>query len=533
MKALISVSDKTGVVEFAEALAELGYEIVSTGGTYQALADAGVPVVSVSDVTGFPECLGGRVKTLHPSVHGGILAVRDDAEHMAQLEQLGIGTIDIVAINLYPFKATIMREDATLPLAIENIDIGGPTMLRSAAKNHKDVIVVCDPKDYEAVVSNLRSETGVSYEEKYRLALKVFEHTAAYDAMIAEYLRAAKNIPLPDNPTFTYEKIQELRYGENPHQKAAYYKEVKPWDGALTGAAQLHGKELSFNNINDTNGALACLREFSAPTIVAVKHANPCGVGSAETIAEAYLKAYEADPVSIFGGIIAANRIIGKECAEEISKIFVEIVIAPDFTDEALAALTVKQNIRLLRLPSIGEQTPKGGLDIKKVDGGILVQDADAELYNNEELRCVTKKEPTEQELLDLEFAMKVVKHVKSNAIVVAKDGMTLGVGPGQTNRIGAVHIALAGAGKEDAGPKNAEHDISGAGSEDTGRDFAGAVMASDAFFPFEDCVEAAAAAGITAIIQPGGSVQDEDSIRKCDELGLAMVFTGVRHFKH
>ena len=516
MKALISVSDKRGVVEFAKALAGLGYEVVSTGGTHKALEDAGVPVTSVSDVTGFPECLSGRVKTLHPAVHGGILAMRDSDEHMEQVKDLGIDMIDVVAINLYPFKDTIKREDVTLPLAIENIDIGGPTMLRSAAKNHKDVVVVCDPDDYEAVIEGLGSDEGVPYETKYRLALKVFEHTAAYDAMIAEYLREVKGLPLPDNPTFTYEKIQDLRYGENPHQKAVYYKEVKPWQGALTNAEQLHGKELSFNNIGDANGALACLREFAEPTVVAVKHANPCGVGSADTIAAAWQKAFEADPVSIFGGVIAANREIDKETAEGVAGIFVEIVIAPGFTDEALSVLTEKQNIRLLRLPHIAEQSPAGSLDIKKVDGGLLVQVADLELYDEDKLNVVTKKAPTEEEMKDLEFAMKVVKHVRSNAIVTAKGGMTLGVGPGQTNRIGAVHIALAG-----EGPGGLPHDMKGA------------VLASDAFFPFEDCVEAAAAAGITAIIQPGGSMKDEDSIKKCDELGLAMVFTGVRHFKH
>ena len=516
MKALISVSDKTGVEEFARALVGLGYEIVSTGGTFSALKDAGVEVTSVSDITGFPECLSGRVKTLHPAVHGGILAMRDDPEHMEQIKNLGIGTIDIVAINLYPFKETIMREDVTLPRAIENIDIGGPTMLRSAAKNHKDVVVVCDPSDYEAVISELRSDKTVSYDTKYRLALKVFEHTSAYDAMIAEYLREVKGFPLPDKPTFTYEKIQELRYGENPHQKAAYYKEIKPQRHALTNAEQLHGKELSFNNINDTNGALACLREFTEPTVVAVKHANPCGVGSADSISEAYIKAYDADPVSIFGGIIAANRIVDAGMAEEVGKIFVEIVIAPGFTDEALEILTKKQNIRLLKLEAISDQAPAGSIEIKKVDGGILIQDIDTELYDEDQLKVVTKKAPSEKELEDLKFAMKVVKHVKSNAIVIAKDGMTLGVGPGQTNRISAARLAVAGPDIE-GGPRSP----------------AGAVLASDAFFPFEDCVIAAAEAGITAIIQPGGSMSDEKSIQKCDEFGISMIFTGTRHFKH
>ena len=516
MKALISVSDKTGIVEFAEELARLGFEVVSTGGTYKALEDAGVPVTPVSKITGFPECLGGRVKTLHPSVHGGILAMRENAEHMKQIDELGIDTIDVVAINLYPFKQTITREDATLPLAIENIDIGGPTMLRSAAKNHKDVLVACDPNDYEHIIAELKSDEGPSYETRYRLALKVFEHTAAYDAMIAEYLRGEKGIPLPDNPTFAYEKIQELRYGENPHQGAAYYKEVKPWVGALTNAEQLQGKELSFNNINDTNGALACLREFTEPTVVAVKHANPCGVGSAETIADAYRKAYEADPISIFGGVIAANRPIDKATADEISGIFAEIVIAPDFTEDARAVLREKQNLRLLKLDHIAEPPPAGSLDIKKVDGGILTQDADSALYENAQIQVVTKLTPTAEELEDLKFAMKVVKHVKSNAIVIAKGGMTLGVGPGQTNRISAARLALAGPDTEACAGRAA-----------------GAVMASDAFFPFEDCVIAASEAGITAIIQPGGSMKDEDSIKKCDELGIAMVFTGVRHFKH
>ena len=518
MKALISVSNKEGVIEFAQALVSLGYEIISTGGTHKTLEDAGVPVTGISELTGFPECLGGRVKTLHPAVHGGILAIRGDAGHMKQLEELGIGTIDVVAINLYPFKETILKKGVTLAEAIENIDIGGPAMLRSAAKNSGDVVVICNPSDYEEVIAELKTDGGVSSEKRYRLALKVFEHTAAYDAMIAEYLRAEKGITLPDNPTFTYEKIQDLRYGENPHQKAAYYKEINAFQGALTAAKQLHGKELSFNNINDTNGALACLREFDEPTVVAVKHANPCGAGSGKTIAEAYRKAYEADPVSIFGGIIALNRDVDKETADEISKIFAEIIIAPDFTAEALETLTQKQNLRLLKLPALCEK--HASLDIKKINGGILVQDMDDVLYDENELKVVTKKAPAESELKDLKFAMKVVKHVKSNAIVIAKDGMTLGIGPGQTNRIGAAWIAVAGPDPANAGEERREA-------------LAGAVMASDAFFPFEDCVLAASHAGVTAIIQPGGSVRDEESIRKCDELGIAMVFTGVRHFKH
>ncbi|MDR1272893.1 MAG: bifunctional phosphoribosylaminoimidazolecarboxamide formyltransferase/IMP cyclohydrolase [Clostridiales Family XIII bacterium] len=515
-RALISVSDKTGVVEFARSLAALGFEVVSTGGTRRAIADAGIPVTGVSEITGFPECLDGRVKTLHPTVHGGILAMRGRPEHMKQISELGIDPIDVVAINLYPFKETILKEDTTLPVAIENIDIGGPTMLRSAAKNHKDVVVVCDPADYASVIEGLKSGEGLGYDEKYRLALKVFEHTAAYDALIASWLRKEKDLPLPDAPTFTYEKIQDLRYGENPHQKAAYYREVQTPAGALVNAKQLHGKELSFNNINDTNGAIACLREFDAPTVVAVKHANPCGVGTAPGIYEAYMKAYEADPVSIFGGIIAANRPVDLATAEEIGKIFVEIVIAPAFDEDALAFLSQKKNIRLLELASIAEKAPAGSIDIKKVDGGILIQDIDNEIFEESELETVTEKQPTAEQLEDMKFGMKVVKHAKSNAIVIAKDGMTLGVGPGQTNRIGAARIALAGPDREGEAP-----------------DLSGAVMASDAFFPFPDCVEAAAAAGIAAIIQPGGSLKDEESIRRCNELGIAMVFSGIRHFKH
>ncbi|MBK5262862.1 MAG: bifunctional phosphoribosylaminoimidazolecarboxamide formyltransferase/IMP cyclohydrolase, partial [Peptostreptococcaceae bacterium] len=454
------------------------------------------------------------------AVHGGILARRDKEEHMKQIKDLGIETIDIVVINLYPFKETIMKPDVTLEDAIENIDIGGPTMLRSAAKNHKDVVVICDPKDYETVIQELKQTNKVSYETKYKLALKVFEHTAAYDAMISDYLRKRcvsdrgemhLKAELPENLTFTYEKIQDLRYGENPHQKAYYYKEIMPAAGSLTRAVQLHGKELSFNNINDTNGAIDTLKEFDEAAVVAVKHANPCGVGVGDNIYEAYLKAYKADQISIFGGIIAANRTIEADAALEVSKIFVEIVIAPDFTEEALAILTKKQNIRLLKLENITEKEPELTLDIKKVSGGILVQEIDNGIFDEINLMTVTKKKPSAEEMEQLKFAMKVVKHIKSNGIVIAKDGRTLGIGPGQVNRIWAVENSIRQA---------------------TG-DTKGAVLASDAFFPFDDCVTAAADAGISAIIQPGGSMNDGDSIRKADELGIAMVFTGMRHFKH
>ncbi len=511
MRALISVSDKTGIVEFAQELSKLGVKIISTGGTATRLRDNGVDVIGISDVTGFPECLDGRVKTLHPAVHGGILAMRDKPEHMKQLADLKIETIDIVAINLYPFKETIMKPSVTLEDAIENIDIGGPTMLRSAAKNHRDVVVVCDPGDYAQVVSELTEKGEISYNTKYRLALKVFQHTAAYDAMISDYLRKQIDGELPDNLTLTFEKVQDLRYGENPHQKAYYYKEVKPWAGALVNAVQLHGKELSFNNINDTNGALETLKEFEEPTVVAVKHANPCGVGTGYDIFDAYAKTYKADPVSIYGGIIAANRSIDENTAAEISKIFVEIIIAPDFTEEALAILTQKKNIRLLKLEDILAKAPKGTVDMKKVSGGILIQETDNSLFEESELKVVTDRIPTEREMDDMKFAMKVVKHIKSNGIVLARDGKTIGVGPGQTNRVWAIGNAVRQA------------------TEPT----EGAVLASDAFFPFDDNVEEAAKAGITAVIQPGGSVHDEDCIKKANELGIAMVFTGVRHFKH
>lgn len=511
MRALISVSDKSGVVEFARELENLGVQIISTGGTHKKLEDSGISVTGISDVTGFPECLDGRVKTLHPAVHGGILAMRDKPEHMEQLKELDIETIDIVAINLYPFKETILKPGVTLEDAIENIDIGGPTMLRSAAKNHKDVVVVCDPADYETVISELKEKETVSYETKYKLALKVFQHTAAYDAMISDYLRKQIGAELPDNLTLTFEKVQELRYGENPHQKASYYREIQPADGSLVKAQQLHGKELSFNNINDTNGALQALKEFTEPAVVAVKHANPCGVGIGADIFTAYKKAYDCDPTSIFGGIVAANRPIDKATAEEINKIFIEIVIAPDFTEEAMTILTQKKNIRLLKLDKIEEKGLEGQIDIKKVTGGLLVQGSDDILYNEEELKVVTDRKPTDKEMENMKLAMKVVKHIKSNGIVIAKDQATIGIGPGQVNRIWAVENAIRQANTS----------------------LEGAVLASDAFFPFDDCVTAAAKAGITAIIQPGGSMRDQESIDKANELGIAMVFCGVRHFKH
>lgn len=513
-RAIISVSDKTGVVEFAKGLAELDFEIISTGGTAKALKEAGIDVIGISDITSYPECLDGRVKTLHPLIHAGILAMRSNEEHMRQLKEIGAQPIDVVAVNLYPFKSTILKPGVTLEEAVENIDIGGPTMIRSAAKNWQDVCVIVDPADYSAVINEYKENGEVSRETKFRLCGKVFNHTAAYDAMIAEYMRKQRgDSPFEENFTRTYEKVQEMRYGENPHQKAAFYKEIDAAANTLPAAEQLHGKELSYNNINDANGALDVLKEFGdeLPAAVAVKHANPCGVGIGETIYEAYMNAYEADPVSIFGGIVALNRAVDKATAEELAKIFLEIIIAPDFEQEALEILTKKKNIRLLRLPAAAQKNLPGTLDMKKVAGGLLVQELDTKLLNEDELKCVTDRAPTEEEMKQLKFAWKVVKHVKSNGIALAKGNRTVGIGPGQTNRITALELAIK---------------YSNGAAE-------GSVMASDAFFPFDDCVKAAAEAGITAIIQPGGSIRDEDSIKACNEAGIAMVFTGMRHFKH
>jgi len=511
-RALISVSDKTGIVEMARELQNMGVEIISTGGTAKTLSDAGIKVINISDVTGFPECLDGRVKTLHPNVHAGILAMRSNEEHMRQLKELNIETIDMVIINLYPFKQTILKENIELEEAIENIDIGGPTMIRAAAKNYQDVAVIVDPADYNAVLEELKTSKDISLKTKFKLAYKVFEHTSHYDTLIAKYLRDKIGEEVfPETLSLTFEKVQDMRYGENPHQKAVFYKEVGANVGCITSAKQLHGKELSYNNINDANGAIEIIKEFDEPTVVAVKHANPCGVASASNIFDAYVKAYEADPVSIFGGIIAANREIDQKTAEEINKIFVEIVIAPSFTEGALNVLTQKKNIRLLQLESISEKLPEGTYDMKKVAGGLLVQNYNSELLNMDDLKCVTEKKPTQEEMEDLIFAMKVVKHTKSNGIALAKGKQTIGVGPGQTNRVTACKIAI----------------------EYGGERTKGAVLASDAFFPFADCVEAAAAAGITAIIQPGGSIRDQESIDACNKYGIAMVFTGMRHFKH
>lgn len=509
-RAILSVSDKTGIVEFAKGLESLGFEIVSTGGTAKALREAGIAVTGVSEVTGFPECLDGRVKTMHPLIHAGILAMRDNPDHMRQVQELGVTLVDVVAINLYPFKQTILKEGVKFEDALENIDIGGPTMIRAAAKNWQDVAVVVDPQDYQTVLDELKGGE-VSRDTKRLLAYKVFEHTASYDALISGYLRSQLELSFPTVYTPTFEKVQDLRYGENPHQSAVFYKEIGHFDGTLAAAEQLHGKELSYNNINDANGALDLVKEFDQPCAVAVKHANPCGVAVGKTILEAYQNAYAADPVSIYGGIVALNRECDAATAAELAKIFLEIIIAPSFSEEALAILTQKKNIRLLKLPQLSKRNTPDMLDYKKVAGGLLVQQLDCALFNEEDLKVVTQRAPSDQEMEALRFAMTVVKHTKSNAIVLAKENATVGVGPGQTNRITALELAIKYGGNR----------------------VVGSVMASDAFFPFDDCVEAAAKAGVTAIIQPGGSIRDEDSIKACDKHGIAMIFTGMRHFKH
>lgn len=517
MRALVSVSDKRGIVEFAKELTSLGVEIISTGGTYNKLKEAGIKAIEVSELTGFPECLDGRVKTLHPVVHAGLLARRDDPSHMKQLDELKIDPIDIVVVNLYPFKATVLKEGVTRDEAVENIDIGGPTMLRAAAKNYQDVSVLVDPVDYDKVLSELRDNKKVSVETNFYLMQKVFEHTSSYDTLIADYLKRERNDrELPETLTMTYEKIQDMRYGENPHQKAAFYREIGIKKGSITDAVQLNGKELSFNNINDTNGALELLKEFDEPTVVACKHGNPCGVGSADNILDAWNKAFEADKVSIFGGIVVVNHKVTLALAEEMKQIFLEVIVAPSYEKEALELLKEKKNVRVLELKDIEVAQDDRSYDLKKINGGLIVQTIDSKLLNEAELKVVTKRTPSDKEMEDLRFAWKIVKYVKSNGIALAKDKQSIGIGPGQVNRIWATSQAI-------------EH-----GSELISPDAPkGAVLASDAFFPFDDCVEVAHQAGIRAIIQPGGSIRDEDSIKKCDEYGIAMVFTGMRHFRH
>jgi phosphoribosylaminoimidazolecarboxamide formyltransferase/IMP cyclohydrolase len=509
-RALISVSDKTGIVELAQALEAAGIDIISTGGTSKLLQDAGVKVIGISEVTGFPEIMDGRVKTLHPNIHGGLLSVRDNEQHQQQMEENKIAPIDLVVVNLYPFAQTIAQPDVSFAEAIENIDIGGPSMLRSAAKNHAFVTVLVDGQDYAEVLAQIKETGQVDDHTRRRLAAKVFRHTAAYDSMIAQYLSEQAGDEMPEKLTLTFNKLQALRYGENPHQQAAFYKLPQAVEGSIAIAEQLHGKELSYNNINDADAALAVVREFEQPAVAAIKHMNPCGVGIGSTIEEAYDKAYSADPVSIFGGIIAANRVIDGPTAEKMSQIFLEIIMAPDFTEEALQILTKKKNIRLLKM---GHFSLSGAAQwrYQSVNGGLLVQEQDKKGLSKEEAQVVTERQPTEAEWEQLLFSWKVVKHVKSNAIVLVKDSQTIGVGAGQMNRVGAARIAI-----EQAADK-----------------VQGAVLASDAFFPMGDTVETAAQAGVTAIIQPGGSIKDQESIDAANKYGITMVFTGVRHFKH
>lgn len=509
-RALISVYDKTGIVEFTKQLVSLGWEIISTGGTSSILKSEGIKVIDVSEITEFPECFDGRVKTLHPKIHGGLLALRDNEEHVSKMKELSIDSIDMVVNNLYPFKETILKEGVSHEEIIENIDIGGPSMLRAAAKNYKFVTVVVDPSDYKLVLDEISQKGETNQETRTYLASKVFSHTSHYDTLISNYFNKITNTDFPEIISLTYEKKQDLRYGENPQQRAAYYTEIKDTEGTISDAVQLHGKELSYNNIGDSNSAIEILKEFDEPTAVAVKHGNPCGIGSGENIEDAFKKAYEGDTVSIFGGIIALNREVDENTAKLINDIFVEIVIAPSYSQKALDTLKSKKNVRVLELENIDKKDYEA-LTMTKTLGGMLVQDRNTKLFNEEEFKVVTDKKPSQKEIEDLKFAWKTVKGVKSNAIVIAKDKGTIGVGPGQVSRIWALQNAVKQGGEK----------------------VSGSVLASDAFFPFADCVEEAHKAGITAIIQPGGSINDEESIKLANKYGICMILTGIRHFKH
>ncbi len=521
-RALISVSDKTGVVQFAEQLVNLNYEIVSTGGTAQKLKDNGIEVTGVSEVTNHPEILDGRVKTLHPAIHGGLLALRDKPEHMEELKELDIKPIDMVVVNLYPFAETINKDDVSLKEALENIDIGGPTMIRSAAKNYQDIIIITDPSEYNKVIPELKENEGdLQAETRKELAVKAFQKTSEYDQMIYNYLQDDNNEDTGAYPAkfkLEYTKKMDLRYGENPHQNGAFYQNKNITEPSITNAKQLHGKELSFNNINDTNGALEIIKEFSKPAAAVIKHTNPCGLAEADNILEAYRKAYAGDPKSAFGSIVALNRTVEKELAEEVAgpEKFVEVIAAPDYTEDALNVLKDRwDSIRILKLENLDQiqsiQEGREKYEIKNVTGGLLVQDRNILQYNEDELEVVTEVTPDEKQMKDLLFSWIGVKHVKSNAIVMAKDRALVGVGAGQMSRVDAMIIAGRKAGEKTEG----------------------AVVASDAFFPFRDAVDEAAEKGITAIIQPGGSIRDEEVIEAANEHGIAMVMTGNRHFKH
>ena len=508
-RALVSVSDKSGLVDFVKGLVGLGWEIIATGGTRKLLEESGVKTIGISEVTAFPEILDGRVKTLHPKVHGGILARRELPEHMATLAEQGIETIDLVCVNLYPFRQTIAREGVSMAEAIENIDIGGPSMVRSAAKNWKDVTIVCDPSDYATVLEELKADGSTSDDTRLKLSAKAYTHTAEYDMCIASYMR--KQAGLNEKLFLEYDLKQPLRYGENPHQQAKFYAATEKTPYSLAFARQLQGKELSYNNIQDANAALNVVRDFSEPFCVALKHMNPCGAAVAPTIEQAWQEAYEADKVSIYGGIVAVNRELTAEVAAGMKPIFLEIVIAPSFTPEALEILSTKKNLRLLEVDM--SASSGDAMQYISVNGGMLAQSLDTGVEELSADMCVTEKRPDEAMMKDLDFGWKIVKHVKSNAIAVVKGCRTAGIGAGQTNRVGSAEIAL----------KEAQ----AAGLTE------GLVLASDGFLPFDDTVTLAASYGVSAIVQPGGSIRDADAIAKANELGITMLFTGVRHFKH
>ncbi len=521
-RALLSVSDKAGILQFAQALVSRGVALLSTGGTARLLADAGLPVTEVSDYTGFPEMMDGRVKTLHPKVHGGILGRRGQDD--AIMAEHHISPIDMVVVNLYPFASTVAREDCTREEAIENIDIGGPTMVRSAAKNHKDVAIVVKSSDYKSIIAEMdANENALTLETRFDLAIKAFEHTAAYDSMIANYFGCQVPAYHSEPPTpsgrfprtlnLNFIKKQDMRYGENSHQHAAFYIEEHITEASVATARQVQGKALSYNNIADTDAALECVKAFSEPACVIVKHANPCGVAVGQSILDAYENAYKTDPTSAFGGIIAFNRPLDEVTAQAIiSRQFVEVIIAPDVSESALNVTAAKQNVRVLISGQWGSRI--AGLDFKRVNGGLLVQDRDVDMVTENQLRVVSKRQPTERERHDALFCWKVAKFVKSNAIVYARDNMTIGIGAGQMSRVYSARIAAIKA-------------------SDEGLDVNGSAMASDAFFPFRDGIDAAAAAGVTCVIQPGGSIRDDEVIAAADEHNIAMIFTGMRHFRH
>jgi len=509
MRALVSVSNKTGLVEFVKNLKALGWDIIATGGTMKLLQESGIQVINISEVTGFSEICDGRVKTLHPKVHGGLLARRDNPDHLKALKDNGIEFIDMVCVNLYPFGETIAKPDVTIEDAIEQIDIGGPSMLRSAAKNYADVTVVCNPADYPKIIDEIRANGNTTLETRLKLSAKAYTHTAEYDMCIATFMREKAH--LNEKLFLEFDLAQGLRYGENPHQSAKFYRQKEHVPYSLAFAKQLHGKEMSYNNIQDANAALNIVKEFDAPFCVGLKHMNPCGAAIGTDIVDAWTKTYEADKVSIFGGIVATNQEVTKEAAELMKPIFLEIIMAPKFSPEALEILQTKKNLRLLEVEM--RKTDDKPMQYVSVNGGLLVQNTDVEMAELSSAMCVTKTAPTEAQLTDMAFGLRIVKHVKSNAIVVVKNGQTLGVGAGQMNRIGSAELAL-----------NAAH-ANGVKS--------GLVMASDAFFPFDDCVTLAHTMGVDAIVQPGGSVRDEDSIKKADEYGITMLFSGKRHFKH